>query len=156
MSIKNIKKTSNLGSSAKKTQLYIVCHLENDLEIFSCNSHFTELGLRHCDKRQRDNATTSYVLVLRDTLKVRPSELQHITTFAVMCSESAFILSEDPNPHSFCIRIRITFILSEDPNPHSFCLRLWIRIHFVSGSESAFILSEDPNRIHFVSGSEFK
>ena len=137
MSIKNIKKTSNLGSSAKKTQLYIVCHLENYLEIFSCNSHFTELGLRHCDKRQRDNATTSYVLVLRDTLKVRPSELQHITTFAVMCSESAFILSEDPNPHSFC-------------------LRLWIRIHFVSGSESAFILSEDPNRIHFVSGSEFK
>ena len=80
MSIKNIKKTSNLGSSAKKTQLYIVCHLENYLEIFSCNSHFTELGLRHCDKRQRDN-----VLCISITWHAKGSPLG-VATYNDFCS----------------------------------------------------------------------
>ena len=143
MSIKNIKKTSNLGSSAKKTQLYIVCHLENYLEIFSCNSHFTELGLRHCDKRQRDN-----VLCISITWHAKGSPLG-VATYNDFCSnvfririhfvwgsESAFILSQDPNHIHFVWGSESAFILSEALNPHSFCFRIRIRIHFVWGSES--------------------
>ena len=136
MSIKNIKKTSNLGSSAKKTQLYIVCHLENYLEIFSCNSHFTELGLRHCDKRQCDN-----VLCISITWHAKGSPLG-VATYNDFCSnvfririhfvwgsESAFILSEALNPLSFCLRIRIRIHFVWGSESHSFCLRIRIQIN---------------------------